>query len=272
MRCNAGGSNVGFLSVGSTRLEMVWHGPGPDQAPSLVLLHEGLGCVAMWKEFPRRLAEATGCGVLVYSRAGYGRSDPCDLPRPLRYMHDEGLSVLPQVLTAAGVRDCILVGHSDGGSIALVYAGGAEAVPLRGVITLAAHVFCEELSVRSISAAREAYLHGDLRTRLARFHGDNVDCAFWGWNRAWLDPEFRHWNLVEYLPSIRAPVFAVQGTGDEYGTLAQVEAIAEHSGAPAEVLLLPDCRHAPHRDQPEATLSAMSCFVSKVLGNAPESR
>ncbi len=260
------GNSIRFLTVDGRRLEMDWHGPGPDAAPTLVFLHEGLGCVGMWKGFPRQLAEATGCGALVYSRAGYGRSDPCDLPRPLRYMHDEGLSVLPEVLAAAGVRECILVGHSDGGSIALVYAGGTEAVPLRGVITEAAHVFCEDLSVRSITAAREAYLGGDLRAGLARYHGDNVECAFRGWNDAWLDPEFRHWNLEAYLPGVRVPVLALQGEDDAYGTRAQVEAIAGQVGGGAEVMLLTDCGHAPHRDQPGKTLAAMTRFVTAVLG------
>ncbi|MDF1556334.1 MAG: alpha/beta hydrolase [Deferrisomatales bacterium] len=260
------GPSMVFLSVGGRRLEVAWHGPGPDAAPTLVFLHEGLGCVGMWKEFPRRLAEATGCGALVYSRAGYGCSDPCDLPRPLHYMQDEGLHTLPQVLAAAGVRDCVLVGHSDGGSIALVYAGGTEAAPLRGVITEAAHVFCEDLSVRSIAAAREAYLRGSLREGLARYHGDNVDCAFWGWNDVWLDPGFRHWNLEEYLPGVRVPLLALQGKEDEYGTSAQVEAIAGQVGGSAEVVMLSDCGHAPHRDQPETTLAAMTRFVTAVLG------
>lgn len=254
----------GFLGVNGHRLEAEWHGPGPGQAPTLVFLHEGLGCVGMWRDFPARAAAATGCGALVYSRRGYGRSDPGALPLPIRYMHDEGLTVLPEVLAAAGVRDAILVGHSDGGSIALVYGGGTPAAPLRGIITEAAHVFCEDLSVRSIEEARTAFVSGDLRRRLERYHGANVDGAFWGWNGAWLHPEFRAWNLEEYLPGLRVPVLAIQGEDDEYGTRAQVEAIAAGAGGGAEVLMLPRCGHGPHRDQPAATLEAVAGFVRRL--------
>lgn len=179
-------------------------------------------------------------------------------------MHDEGLRVLPALLAAAQVRECVLVGHSDGGSIALVYAGGTPAPVLRGVITEAAHVFCEDLSVRSIRAAREQFLEGPLREGLARYHGNNVDCAFWGWNGAWLDPGFRQWNLEEYLPTIRVPVLAIQGEEDEYGTQAQAESIARQAGAGAETRMLRDCRHTPHRDQPEETLSAMARFIGEL--------
>ncbi len=251
------------LRLGGKRLEAAWWGPPPSAAPTLVLLHEGLGCVAMWRDFPARLADATRCGVLAYSRLGYGRSDPCALPRPLTYMHDEALEVLPSVLAVTRVRDAVVVGHSDGGSIALVHAGGTESPVLRGVVTFAAHVFCEELSVRSIAAARDAYEHGDLRARLVRYHGANVDGAFWGWNRAWLDPEFRHWNLEAYLPGIRVPVLAIQGRDDEYGTAAQVDAIV--AGCAAEPLFLDDCGHSPHRDREGATLEALTDFVRRVL-------
>ena len=251
------------LHVGEHRLEAAWWGPPPEEAPTLVLLHEGLGCVAMWRDFPARLATATGCGVLVYSRLGYGRSDPCPLPRPLTYMHDEALQVLPAVLAVTRVRQALLVGHSDGGSIALVHAGGAATTVLRGVVTFAAHVFCEALSVRSIDAARHAYEEGDLRKRLARYHGANVDCAFWGWNRAWLDPAFMEWNLEGYLPGIRVPVLAIQGLDDEYGTAAQVEAIV--AGCGAEPLFLEDCGHSPQRDREAATLEAVAGFTRQAL-------
>ena len=250
------------LHVGGRRLEAAWWGPLPDAAPTLVLLHEGLGCVDMWRDFPGKLAASTGYGVLVYSRLGYGRSDPCPLPRPLTYMHDEALEVLPALLATARVRDCVLVGHSDGGSIALTYAGGTDAPPLRGVVTLAAHVFCEELSVRSIAAAKDAYENDGLRERLARYHGSNVDGAFWGWNRAWLDPEFMHWNLEPYLPDIDVPVLAVQGIDDEYGTAAQVDAIV--AGAGAESLLLENCGHSPQRDREQATIEAVAGFVRRL--------
>jgi pimeloyl-ACP methyl ester carboxylesterase len=254
------------LVVDGKRLEVAWHGPSPGDAPTLVFLHEGLGCVAMWRDFPSRLADATGCGALVYSRLGYGRSDPCPLPRPVRYMHDEGLTVLPQLLEVAGIRDCILVGHSDGASIAIVYAGGTPAKPLRGVISEAAHVFCEDVTVRAIQDAGDAYRHGGLRHGLEKYHGDNADCAFWGWHDAWLHPEFREWNLEEYLPGIGVPLLAIQGEDDQYGTAAQVEAIERGNGEEVQTLLLPDCGHAPHVEQADATLAAMAEFVTGLLG------
>ncbi len=254
------------LSAGGRRLEYEWHGPGPDAAPTLVFLHEGLGCVTTWRDFPARLAEATGSGALVYSRAGYGRSDPVPLPRPLRFMHDEALLVLPEVLEAALVREAILVGHSDGGSIALIHAGGVPAARVRALILEAPHVFCEALSVRSITEAAETYRQGDLRGALERHHGDNVDVAFWGWNRAWLDPGFRAWNIEEYLPGVRCPVLVIQGKDDEYGTLAQVEAIEAGCGGPVRRLVLPGCGHSPHREQPDPTLLAMAEFVRGVSG------
>ncbi|MFH1481517.1 MAG: alpha/beta hydrolase, partial [Pseudomonadota bacterium] len=203
--------------VDEKRLETAWYGPPPDKAPTLVFLHEGLGCVAMWHDFPAKLSSATGCGALVYSRLGYGRSDPCPLPRPVRFMHDEGLQVLPALLEVAGIRQCILIGHSDGGSIAIIYAGGTSAIPLRGLITESAHVFCEERTVRSIQIAGENYKKGRLRKKLEKYHGDNVDCAFWGWNGAWLHPDFKNWNLEEYLPGIDVPMLVIQGEHDEYG-------------------------------------------------------
>lgn len=255
----------GHLPVDGALLEYRWIAPAAAGRPALVLLHEGLGCVALWKDLPDRLAAATGAAVLAYSRAGYGRSSPVELPRPLTYMHDEGLRVLPKLLDAAGLEEVVLLGHSDGGSIALVHAGAADpGGRVKGVITFAAHVLCEELSVRSIEEARRAYVDGDLRQKLQRLHGDNVDCAFWGWNRAWLDPGFREWNLEEFLPGIRAPLLVVQGRDDPYGTEEQVRRIVRGSGGRTEVLLLDACGHSPHRDQPEATLRAVAAFCARV--------
>lgn len=252
------------LTAGGRRLEYEWHGPGPDAAPTLVFLHEGLGCVSTWRDFPARLAEVTRWGALVYSRAGYGRSDPVPLPRSLRFMHDEALLVLPEVLEAALVRETILVGHSDGGSIALIHAGGMPTARVRGLVLEAPHVFCEDLSVRSIARAAEIYGQGDLRRALERHHGDNVDTAFWGWNRAWLDPDFRAWNIEEYLGAIRCPVFVIQGEDDEYGTLAQVDAIEAGSVGPVRRLVLPRCGHSPHRERLDVVLAAMAEFVRGV--------
>jgi pimeloyl-ACP methyl ester carboxylesterase len=260
-----------FFNVNGSRIEAVRYGASPDRAPTLVFLHEGLGCVGMWRDFPYELAESCGCGAFVYSRLGYGRSDPCPLPRGIDYMHREALEVLPAVMEAAGIERSILIGHSDGGSIAIIYAGsraeGSVQGPggnLLGLITEAAHVFCEEISVRSIREAGKAYLKGDLRDKLEKYHGPNTDCAFWGWNRAWLDPEFIHWNIEGYLPGIRMPMLALQGKEDQYGTAAQVESIEEKTEPKANVLMLPDCRHAPHIDQREAAFEAMKNFILQI--------
>ncbi|MCP3956131.1 MAG: alpha/beta hydrolase, partial [Desulfobacterales bacterium] len=228
-----------FLFVDDHKIEIAWHGPGPEEAPTLVFLHEGLGCVALWRDFPAKLAAATGCGAFVYSRLGYGKSDPCELPRLIRFMHTEGLEVLPRVLEAAGIKECILVGHSDGGSIAIVYAGGTPAVPLRGLITAAAHVFCEQLSVDSIENAKIQYEEHNLRQKLNKYHGANTKYAFRGWNDIWLDPDFMDWNIEEYLPGIQVPILAIQGEEDQYGTRAQIEAIKRMAGPRAKTLLLP---------------------------------
>ena len=253
------------VRAGGYRLEYTWHGPPPNKAPTLVFLHEGLGSVSTWRDFPRLVAEATGCGALVYSRAGYGNSDPITQPRPVSFMHTEALVTLPQVLDSTGVQDAILIGHSDGGSIALIYAGGKKDARLRGLILEAPHVFVEDLGIESITRAADNYESGQLKQALERHHGSNVDCAFWGWNRVWLNPEFRSWNIEEYLPGISVPVLIIQGEQDEYGTLRQVEAIERGCKGPVQSLILKDCGHSPHRDQPEDTLKAINAFLSELL-------
>ncbi len=253
------------LKAGGHELEYVWHGPPPADAPTLVFLHEGLGCVSMWRDFPQRVAEATGCGALVYSRAGYGESDRISLPRPVFFMHGEALITLPEVIDATGVREAVLVGHSDGGSIALIHAGSEKAQQVRGLVLEAPHVFVEDISVESIARAAQNYEHGDLRRGLMRYHGENVDCAFWGWNKVWLDPQFRLWNIEEYLPRITRPVLVIQGEDDEYGTLRQVEAIERGCRGDVESLILARCGHSPHRDQPERTLEAIVSFVKGIF-------
>lgn len=260
----------GFVDLGELRLEYRWIAPRQPDLPVLVFLHEGLGCAAIWRDFPDRLAAATGCGAFVYSRAGYGASSPVAVPRPLRYMHDEGLEVLPRLLDRLGFAQVILVGHSDGASISLIHAGSGKAPRVVGVICEAPHVFNEEICVASIREAKIAYETTDLRARLARLHGDNVDVAFWGWNHAWLDPDFMQWNVEEYLPGIRVPVLVIQGHDDEYGTAAQHHAIARQAGGPVSVVVLEQCRHSPHKDQPDATLAAMTDFVAALT--APELR
>jgi len=252
------------FSIAGKNIEAAWHGPPPERAPALVLLHEGLGSVAMWKEFPPRLAEQTGYGVLAYSRLGYGQSDPVALPRPLTYMHEEAREVLPAVLEEAGVRKAILVGHSDGASIATIYAGSRQDFRVRGLVLIAPHFFVENISVQSIAAVKDAYESGDLRERLGKYHRD-VDVAFRGWNRAWLDPEFRHWRIDEYLPYIRVPILIIQGEDDEYGTAAQIALAEQETYCPLEVLMLAGAGHSPQIDRPEETLAAIGEFVTRVL-------
>jgi pimeloyl-ACP methyl ester carboxylesterase len=249
------------LRVGTVRLEIAWHGPRDNAGPVIVMLHEGLGCVSMWRDLPARLAEATGLRVLAYSRAGYGGSDPVPLPRPLTYMQDEARESLPRLLRAAEIDDAILFGHSDGASIAIVFAGSSPRVRVRGLVLEAPHVFCEDLSIASIAAARESFLHGDLRARLARHHGANTDNAFWGWNDAWLDPGFRAWNIEEFLPHLRAPSLVIQSASDPYGTLAQVEAIERGSGGAVRRELI-GAGHSPHRDEPESLIAAVADFTA----------
>lgn len=256
-------ADLEWLDLGDHRLEARWYGAG--DGPVLVFLHEGLGCLDHWRDFPAALAQATGLRALVYSRRGYGRSDACELPRPLDYMQREGERELPRALSAAGVNEALLVGHSDGASIAIVYAGSAPLPGLRGLVLEAPHVFTEPSGLEAIARAREVYDHGDLRRRLLRYHGDNVDCAFRGWNEAWLDPGFKAWNIESYLPGIRVPVLVVQGLDDPYGTLKQVDAIAHQSGTPVAAELLPECGHSPHRDQRDETLAVMSGFIRGLL-------
>ena len=234
------------------------------KGPTLVYLHEGLGSVAQWRDLPDRVANALGFPALVYSRAGYGGSDPVALPRPVRFMHDEAEGALPDVLRAAGIGDFILVGHSDGASIALLYAGRFASPRLRGVVAIAPHVFVEERSVRAIAAARVAYEQGDLRVRLAKYHGENVDCAFRGWNDVWLSPEFRAWNIERECEGITCPVLVLQGLADEYGTTGQVERLAARCSGRVEARIWESCGHSPQRDRTEETIAAIVAFARTV--------
>ena len=291
----------GTLAVREGTLETAWWGPGPGEAPTLVLLHEGLGCVELWRDVPERLAAATGWGVFAYSRFGYGRSDLTTLPRPMAYMQQEAVTILPQVLHAAGIEQAVLVGHSDGGSIAAVYAGiggmagegrpptsddiaagkgmvdgatpgrdttapahGHGRLPhLIGLITVAAHFFVEEVNLASIRQIRDAYETGDLRDRMARYHRD-VDVAFRGWNDAWLDPRFRDFDITGFLPGIRVPSLGLQGSDDPYGTDEQLRAFRANVSAPIEIELIPGARHAPHLEAKEHTLAAINRFISRL--------
>jgi pimeloyl-ACP methyl ester carboxylesterase len=228
--------------------------------PTLVFLHEGLGSIRQWRDFPARVAHATRRRALVYSRYGYGDSDVLAEPGVTsRFMHDEALVSLPQVLAALKIESPILVGHSDGASIALIHAGAGH--PVRGLALMAPHVFVEEMGLRSIQEVKRQFETTDLRERLGRYHRD-ARRTFYLWNDAWLDPQFRHWNIEEYLPAIKAPILAIQGTDDEYGTMAQLKSIREKTQGPCEVLELPACGHSPHRDQPDAVLAALTRFVA----------
>jgi pimeloyl-ACP methyl ester carboxylesterase len=231
-------------------------------APELVLLHEGLGSISHWKGFPSKLATTTECPIVVYSRYGCGNSDLLEKPREVSYMHDEALKSLPELLTRVSVEAPILIGHSDGASIALIHAAVHNRI--RGLVLLAPHVFVEELSVTSITEATHKFETTNLCEKLARHHRDPAR-TFWGWNNIWLRPEFRRWNIEEYLPRITCPILAIQGFEDQYGTMAQVEAIARQSSGPVEILRLHDCRHSAHRDRPDAVLNAVRRFVRRLV-------
>jgi pimeloyl-ACP methyl ester carboxylesterase len=254
----------GEIVADGKRLEAVAYGPPPDKAPTIVMLHEGLGCIALWRDFPAKLAAATGHGVFAYSRAGYGGSDPVDLPRPLDYMSLEARFSLPAVIDAIGLERGILLGHSDGASIAAIYAGEHSDQRIRGLILMAPHVFTEAPGLASIADARRAYKASDLRARLAKYHA-HVDNAFCGWNGAWLDPGFRAWNIEDAAGGWRVPALLIQGAEDQYGTLKQIRAIEARSPAPVQSLILEACRHSPQIDQPGATLDAIARFCAKVM-------
>lgn len=252
------------LTAGGRRLEAYWIGPPPTASSTLIFLHEGLGSARGWLGFAESVVEATGWGALVYSRAGYGSSEPVDLPFPVRFMHDEATIVLPEVLDALGIEETVLVGHSDGASIALIHAAGPGAGRIRGLALEAPHSFVEPVTLASIGALPERFQDGALREKLARLHGENTERIFQGWTDVWLRPAFAAWSIQDLLPAVTCPVLVIQGEQDEYGTLRQVEAVAEGVAGPVETLLLADCRHAPHRDRREATVAAIARFVGSV--------
>jgi pimeloyl-ACP methyl ester carboxylesterase len=268
--------NPGWVSVDwagrSVRIEHQWLGRERSGAPLIVFLHEGLGSLAMWRDFPARLCDAAGARGLVYSRPGYGRSTPraAEEAWNLDFMHRQAHELLPALLRALDVDaqhdPPWLFGHSDGGSIALLYAA-RFAQALRGAIVVAPHIFVEDLSVASIERARRAYLDSDLRQRLARYH-DDPDSAFWGWNRIWLHRPFRQWTIEAEIAAIRCPLLAVQGREDEYGTLEQIRGIARRVPQ-TQLLDLPDCGHSPQRDQPQALIEASVRFIRTHDGGSP---
>lgn len=237
---------------------------GRDGRPTLVFLHEGLGSIEMWHGFPKAILKKTGCNGLLYDRWGHGKSDPIDIQRTIRYVHDEALDSLPEVLKSSGVEDSILIGHSDGGSIALIFAA-EHPEWVRGLITEAAHVFVEEITLEGIKAALEVYSNTDLKEKLERYHGDNTESIFRAWYETWLQPEFKSWNIEDCLPKITCPVLVIQGEDDQYGTAAQVEAITNQVSGKSKPLLIPDCAHIPHKEATDRVAEEMTEFILGLL-------
>jgi pimeloyl-ACP methyl ester carboxylesterase len=255
---------TGFLTIGASELEYRWIGPAPESAPTIVMLHEGLGSAGLWGDFPDKLQAATGAGVFAYSRAGYGASTPAKLPRPIDYMQIEARDVLPKLLDTIGFRRGLLVGHSDGASIAAIYAGSHQDHRVEGIALIAPHFIVEDISVAAIAEIRKAYETTNLKQKLARWHRD-VDNAFYGWNGAWLDPAFRNWDISEFLAYIRVPLAILQGVDDVYGTMRQIEIAQEECYCPVDVTVIPGAGHQPHREAPKATLDAIAEFANAVL-------
>jgi pimeloyl-ACP methyl ester carboxylesterase len=257
-------ADEGFLELAPLRLEYRMIGPRPDAAPTIVMLHEGLGSVGLWGAFPEALAAATGAGVFVYSRTNYGRSSPGKLPRTVNFMHEEALDVLPRVLAAIGFERGILLGHSDGASIATIYAGSVQDHRVRGLVLMAPHFFTEDMGLAQIRRTNEDYQSGDLREKLKRWHAD-VDSAYQSWSEPWLAPEFRAWDITETLGYIRVPILIIQGADDQYGTLKQIEVAQQECYCPVEAAILPGVRHSPHRDAPALTRDTAAAFINRLL-------
>jgi pimeloyl-ACP methyl ester carboxylesterase len=235
-----------------------------NQRPVLVFLHEALGSIELWHDFPSSLVETTGCNALLYDRWGHGKSDPLDAKRTLRYVHDEALDSLPAVLKKSKVDNAVLIGHSDGGSIALIFAAEYPEVA-RGVISEAAHVFVEEITLEGIREAVKSAETTNLLERLSRYHGDNTEKIFRAWHETWLSPEFNRWNIEDCLPRITCPTLVIQGEDDQYGSEAQVEAIASQVSGPTKSLLIPNCSHIPHRQARDTVVQGMTEFIMKLL-------
>lgn len=253
-----------FVTLGSTRLEYLDLPAARPDRPELLLLHEGLGAVSMWREFPAALAAATGCRTIAYSRRGFGRSSPREAPYTRRFMHEEALETMPRLRERLAIARPVLVGHSTGASMALIHAGAAR-WDVAGVVAMAPLTDVEHSNVESILEARRHYEASDWRDKLGRHH-DDVDGVFYGWNDTWLRPEFRDWNIREDIAGIRCPILAILGEDDEYSSVRQLEAIAAHARPPARVrqLRIAGCGHAPHRDKPDVVIPAIAGFVDEV--------
>ena len=257
-------ADAGFLDVSPMRLEYRMIGPRPGAAPTIVMLHEGLGSVGLWGSFPDAIATATGAGVFVYSRAGYGKSTVGKMPRATTFLNEEACEVLPRVLDAIGFERGLLLGHSDGASIAAIYAGSVQDHRVRGVVLIAPHFFTEEMGLTEIRRARKSFESGGLREKLKRWH-DDVDSAFRSWNVPWLDPAFEKWDITEALGYIRVPLLIVQGENDQYGSIRQIEVAQQECFCPVETAILPGIRHVPYREAPELTLKIIADFINRLL-------
>lgn len=255
-----------FLIASGHRLHYEWIGPGPEEAPTLIFLHHGLGSIETWQDFPNALIEATGCGGLIYSRWGHGRSDPISsAPRPLDFMEDEAWEALPEILRQLSIRAPILVGHSDGGTIALLFAARPVPISPLAIVTVAAHVFYDQHSLGGMTAGRKDWDDGNLRAGLRRYHGNNVDGVYLAWSGLWLRPEALDWNIEHHLPRIACPALVIQGSEDAFGLTAQVDAIVDRVSGQAERLILQGIGHEPHREAKEVTLAAMAEFIEAAV-------
>lgn len=254
----------GTLVAGGKRLDYACFGPAPGDAPTIVMLHEGLGCVALWRDLPARLAQATGFGVVAYSRAGYGQSDPTDLPRPLDYMTGEAVEVLPEVIAALGLERVVLLGHSDGATIAAEYAGRVPDERLEALVLIAPHFFTEDMGLAEIARAREAFASTDLPVKMGKYHRDAAH-TFRGWNDAWLDPGFKTWNVADVIDHWCVPCLAIQGSEDQYGTLAQLDVIEARSPEPVARLVVDGAKHAPHLEHPDQVIVAVAQFCAGLV-------
>lgn len=253
----------GQIDIDGMALEYRMFGPSPAHSPTIIMLHEGLGSIKTWGEFPPRLFERTGAGVFVYSRAGYGASPPIGHGLPTDYIKRHALGVLPKILEAIGFRRGILLGHSDGASMAAAYAAGIDDSRIAGLVLMAPHFFVEPETLSEIRNAREAYKTSDLRQRLSRYHS-YVDAAFWGWNDVWLEPTFASFNLRDELAKIHVPMLVIRGDDDHYGTGRQVAMAKDICRCPLETLIIPECGHVPHREKPEQTLDAIVRFYENI--------
>lgn len=257
-------SDQGLLELGDLRLEYRMAGPRPHEAPTLILLHEGLGSAGMWGDFPDKLSAATGFGVFAWSRVGYGQSSPAKLPRMLDFMHVEAQDIMPRLLDAVGFQQGLLVGHSDGASVAAIYGGTVQDHRVRGLVLMAPHFIVEDVTINSIREIRQAFDTTDMRQRFQRWHAD-ADATVRGWTDVWMKNDFCSWDITDVLAYIRVPILIIQGENDHYGTMRQIEIAQEECYCPVDVLLIPGIQHIPHREAPEVTLKAIAEFSQRLL-------